>query len=194
MQTEKVKVIHGGVEFSVTAETILRNLLESLQQRPQAVKLTIPAIGEPWQGGIFAGLMRGADGGPDYFLIVSPPETHLEDVQWGSHGKEEPAISEWDGLANTKALVASEHDHPAAQKIAALREGGFDDWYLPAKRELSICYGNVPELFQKAWYWSSTQYSADSAWYQSFYGGTQGAIDKYYEFRAFAVRRVLSIQ
>lgn len=174
MQTEKVKVVHGGVEFAVAPETILRNLLESLQQRPQAVKLDVPAIGEPWQGGIFAGLMRGADGGPDYFLIVSPPETHLKDVQWGAQGKEEPeAVSEWDGMKNTRALVNSPNSHPAAEQIAAIREGGFDDWYLPARRELSIAYGNVPELFQKEWYWSSTQFSAGYAWCQNFSDGSQ---------------------
>lgn len=33
-----------------------------------------PRIGEPWpgQGGIYAGIMRGRDGGPDYHLIVGP--------------------------------------------------------------------------------------------------------------------------
>lgn len=46
------------------------------------------------------------------------------------------------------------------------------------------------EALETEWYWSSTQYSAIDAWYQSFVDGYQYVIDKNYEGRARAVRRL----
>ncbi len=42
---------------------------------------TIPAaIGEAFAGGIYAGISRGVDGGPDQHLVLLPGEA--EDVNW----------------------------------------------------------------------------------------------------------------
>jgi len=49
--------------------------------------------------------------------------------------------------------------------------------------------GNA-EAFEEAWYWSSTQYSASSAWYQYFYYGSQNGNNKSHEGRARAVRLI----
>ena len=46
------------------------------------------------------------------------------------------------------------------------------------------------EAFEEAWYWSSTQYSADGAWVQNFSNGCQGHDDKKYAGRARAVRLI----
>lgn len=155
--------------------------------------ITAPAIGQPWQGGIYAGLVRGIAGAPDYHLIVSDPASHFEDVEWGSYGeKEAGATCPFDGLANTLALLESGRSHPAAEKAAAVRDGGFEDWYLPARRELAIAYWNLPGIFASDWYWSSTQYSANNAWSQYFDDGYQSTGYKTSEFRAFAVRRFIN--
>ena len=45
------------------------------------------------------------------------------------------------------------------------------------------------EAFEQRWYWSSTQYSRNIAWYQDFDDGGQLCIVKHYEGRARAVRR-----
>ncbi|GAA5785101.1 Lcl domain-containing protein [Chitiniphilus shinanonensis] len=45
------------------------------------------------------------------------------------------------------------------------------------------------EAFEPAWYWASTQYSADTAWIQSFDGGSQYGVPKGSGCRARAVRR-----
>ncbi|HET9678962.1 MAG TPA: DUF1566 domain-containing protein, partial [Gammaproteobacteria bacterium] len=66
---------------------------------------------------------------------------------------------------------------------------GHSDLYLPARRENALLYTNLPELFEKCWHWSSTQYSADDAWGQGFGNGGQNGIHKYYECRVRAVRR-----
>lgn len=155
-----------------------------------------PAIGQLWaeQGGIYVGLMRGENGAPDYHLIVAAdPAGSIEAISWGSSGQEEPgATSSLDGLANTRALLDSPHDHPAAQWAAGLQIDGHHDFYLPARRELRLCWVNVPELFEEAWYWSSTQYSPYGAWFQYFVGGDQDNVHKGTEGRARAVRRVLT--
>jgi len=62
-------------------------------------------------------------------------------------------------------------DSPAKTTVEAFQEGG-------------------AEAFEDAWYWSSTQYSDDSAWGQTFYCGGQGYGSKSYEGRCRAVRLI----
>ena len=63
---------------------------------------------------------------------------------------------------------------------------------LPTRREQAILFGNVPQLFENAWYWSSEQYagSAEYAWRQFFSNGGQVDDPKASRCRARAVRRV----
>jgi hypothetical protein len=50
------------------------------------------------------------------------------------------------------------------------------------------------QAFEPEYYWTSTQYSADTAFYQDFDGGSQYYDVKYYALRARAVRRLLVIE
>ena len=143
----------------------------------------------------------GENGQPDYHLIVPTVDPHavveqaeIEEIKWGSTGKEETAAtSERDGLANTRALIASDNDHPAARWASNLELYGHRDWYLPARRELALCYATVPERFQKSgYYWSSSQYSANGAWARCFAYGYQLVDRKVHALRARAVRRFIS--
>ena len=145
-------------------EVIIQNFLDSVQRQPIELEVfasnNTPSIGEYWsgQGGIYAGLMRGENGAPDYHLIVpAGPEAYAQEITWGGNGKEEAgAKSTHDGAANTAALIASKHSHPAAKWAAQLTIDGHSDFYLPARRELRLCWINAPELFEDGWYWSST--------------------------------------
>ena len=153
-----------------------------------------PPVGKLWPGqGIYAGIMRGEKGLPDYHLFISgDPATAHAGIAWGASGQHEAgACSAFDGHANTAALVASKHDHPAAQWAAGLHADGHADWYLPSRRELRLLWVNVPELMAEGWHWSSTQYGARSAWGQDFAGGYQFYYGKAHEGRARAVRRFL---
>lgn len=160
--------------------------------------LTQPKIGEFWeeQGGIVAGLIRGENNSPDYWLIVpTDPAAYIKSIKWGGYGTEEPGADSYlDGLANTTALNNSEIKHPAAQWAASLSINGHSDLYLPSRGEIRVAWVNVPELFEDGYYWTSTQCSADDAFFQDFSGGGQSTLDKSYELAARAVRRVLVIQ
>ncbi|MBD9573770.1 DUF1566 domain-containing protein [Pseudomonas sp. PDM23] len=151
----------------------------------------VPAIGAEWpgQGGVYAGLMRGRDGHPDYHLIIAPAESDGE-LQWGGYGDKSTATSKWDGLANTKALI-EEGNHPAAEFAASVTIGDHNDFYLPAQAELMLAWANVPEAFSEGYHWSSSQYSANYAFYVDFSVGWTSCNDKSNVFRVRPVRRIL---
>ncbi|MBC2655515.1 DUF1566 domain-containing protein [Pseudomonas sp. MSSRFD41] len=133
----------------------------------------VPTLGSYWpgQGGYNAGLMRGENGSLDYYLIV-PLLTEQIRAEWGGYGEEcEGATSSGDGAANTKALLADSNEHPAAKLASEFTADGHSDFYLPARRELQVAEANVPELFEKAYHWSSTQYSANGAYTMGFGDG-----------------------
>ena len=81
---------------------------------------------------------------------------------------------------------AKEATFKQAQQFAA--DVGGD---LPTRREQSLLFANLPEQFEKDWYWSDTQHAGDSyyAWYQTFDDGYQNIIIKSAELFARAVRR-----
>jgi len=196
---KKITISVGDISISMPAQTILKNVLAELTGHPTpanaALATGIPAIGKEWpaQGGIFAGIMRGENGQPDYYLIVPANIANNPKLEYGGYGKETTNTNhEFDGLANTKALA--DGNHPAADWAANLNVNGFNDYYLPARRELSLCYANVPELFEKEWHWSSTQCSAGNAYVQGFSSGSQGSYHKEDDYRVRAVRRLSVIQ
>lgn len=195
---ERVRVEHDGCILEIPKARIMRDFAASFQpfELPLEVARTSkPRIGEYWvgQGGVYAGDMRGHGGAPDYALIVpTAAHAYLEAIAWGGQGKDEPgAQCEWDGLANTRALIASEHPHPAAQWASELEVDDHRDFYLGARREYRLAWVNAPELFSKKWHWTSTQYSASYAWNQLFDDGYQFYSDKGREGAVRPVRRVI---
>ncbi|WP_238738857.1 DUF1566 domain-containing protein [Pseudomonas putida] len=153
----------------------------------------VPSLGSYWpeQGGYNAGLVRGEDGSPDYYLIV-PVITEQMTAAWGGYEEEvEGASSASDGLANTRALLADSKEHPAAKLASDFTADGHSDFYLPARRELQLAEANVPELFEKAYHWSSSQRSAYNAYSVDFEGGWLSNDRKSYEFLVRPVRRFI---
>ena len=122
-----------------------------------------PRIGEAWleQGGIYAGLVRGADGQPDHHLILA--EAKPEAMAW-------QAAVDW---------------------AATVEVDGHKDFTLPTRRESALLFANLQDKFEPKWHWTSEQYSRNYAWIQDFDDGSQGSIVKYYEGRARAVRRFI---
>lgn len=103
-----------------------------------------PAIGEPYEGGYYAGLIQV--GAVTYALIVAPKTggqspTVLQYGNYDSYPFIDPdAYSTNDGWTNTNRLTATEY--AAAKFCRDLVLNGYDDWYLPASDELEILYRN----------------------------------------------------
>lgn len=184
----------GDLMISSPDESVVLKLAAlAISVKPIDSVGSIPAIGEYWpgQGGVNAGLMRGENGQPDYWLIVPTDESlQGKELAYGGYQKDEPeAASRRDGSANT--LHLAQGSHPAAAWCSGLTVEGHSDLYLPAIDELALCMANVSELFEKAWHWSSTQRSANIAFVQHFVGGGQDNYVKNGELRVRPVRRFI---
>lgn len=115
------------------------------------------------EGGVFAGVMRGENGQPDYLLIV--------------HAEQSPAKPWQQQLDWAKGLQADGHQ----------------DFRLPTRREMLVLYANAKDLFEDAWYWTSESNASlpSDAWLQDFGDGYQGYGLKGFSYRARAVRSVI---
>lgn len=98
--------------------------------------IALPDIGDPFEGGFFAGLYT--DNGETYALVIAPKSAEIE-AQWKtSQTTTSGTDSVIDGLANSNAM--NNTTHPAAKYCRDYRGGGFDDWFLPAQNQLEIAY------------------------------------------------------
>jgi len=102
------------------------------------------------------------------------------------------------GLKNSEAIVSQGNDETtAAGKARAYSGGSKNDWYLPTTAELNLLcqwshgvtssvttacsggtnnsstYGAGSARFNDGVYWSSSEFDANWAWYQSFIDGSQ---------------------
>jgi len=171
---------------SLTPEQYTQALLANLQAgaRPRANRY---ALGEyvPGQGGHFVGDIRGNDG-VTYGLIAAKTQGDRT-AKWGPDGSL-GSLSDWDGLSNTNSL-RSNGGYQAARLAAEYEADGRGDFYLPAQRELVIARANVPYLFEKAYYWTSTPFGSDYAWVVGFELGHVGFSARGFEFRFRPFRR-----
>ena len=133
--------------------------------------LALPAIGDAFEGGFYAGLIsHTADGVATHALIVAPRATGASgtsytlttNYQWKTEQTTTTGTtSPFDGAANTAAMVtAGIDDHPAAKFCVDLSIGGYSDWYLPARFELDIAYYNLkPTTASNSTSWGINDYS-----------------------------------
>lgn len=194
---EQVSTKIGDLTISAPKALLVEALLQQAFASSKAVAkvepdiANVPEIGDRWigQGGYYVGVIRGRDGLPSHHVVVAPPDSDGADLEWGGRGTDIPdARSGWNGRANTVALINSSGPHPAAKHAAGYSCEGHNDYHLGSHAEMGIAWANAPELFEKAWYWTSSQYSADVAWDQSFGDGLQGNVGKYSEGRVRPVR------
>ena len=183
----------GDLMISSPDEAVVLKLATlAITAAPAIAASGIPAIGEYWpgEGGVNGGLFPGGD--KPYYLIVPTGSDAEATHEWGGYGEElGGAKSPWDGQANTAYLASSnrEHDHPAAQFCAAFERDGHKDFYLMARREASFLEITVPDVFTQAYHWTSTQRSADGAYFLDFEVGWLGGNVKDFERLARPVRR-----
>jgi hypothetical protein len=153
--------------------------------------ITPPAPLTTWQGqgGIYIGIKATPDG-KAYHVVAAIGTHELEDQQWGEYGQRISGTDSYhDGRANTEAMAAA--GCQVAQKVLALDIDGHTDWALPSQADGHLLAANAKHLMrQDECYWLSTQYSANNAWYQSFYDGGQNISSKDCELRAVPVRSI----
>ncbi|QLL11730.1 DUF1566 domain-containing protein [Pseudomonas chlororaphis] len=149
-----------------------------------------PAIGDIWpgQGGIYGGLRQYPEGLCHVIFAAEDVGRHA----YGDYGVSTKATSRTDGRANTAILIARKGKHPAAIAAVAYTADGHADFYLPAIGELHHVWQYAPESFATNWYYiSSSQYSADIAYYMDFGVGWLFYGVKLYERVVRPVRRFL---
>jgi len=110
------------------------------------------------------------------------------------------ATSDFDGASNTTAIIVNQGAGTYAAQICAnysTANTSAGDWYLPSIDELNKIYNAKYEInkalntnsFTRDSYWSSTEYTSNSAWKYKFYYGYSNRSSKDL-FNGFGVRAV----
>jgi len=143
-------------------------------------------IGSNYEGGIIFYI----DGTGQHGLISATSDQSIG--KWGCYGNAIGGTSTaiGAGQANTTAIVNGCSTAGIAARICNdLVLNGYNDWFLPSKDELNQLYlqKTVVGGFAGSYYWSSSEYNADYAWFQIFSSGTQ---DGFYKGNDTGVRAV----
>jgi len=111
-----------------------------------SITTAIPDIGAAFGGGFFAGQI-GTSSVATHNLIVGPVATAINtSLKWkNARTTTAGSDSTTDGAQNTADMVADGNStvYPCAHFCNNLSTGGQTDWYMPAARELEICYFNL---------------------------------------------------
>lgn len=164
-------------------------------------------IGELFGGGIVAAVWK--ENGVEHGLIASLSDLS-EGIIWSNvdttliGANAQNAIN---GQINTVAIVGQTGAVSSAAGLCdAYTAGGFSDWYLPSKFEMSQLYNSaLPinvvleadgdkttigfEFINNPYYWTSTEYFNVKSWLQNFFIGTTYNDFKNVPYRVRAVRR-----
>lgn len=134
----------------------------------------VPALGQPLEDGtLIARYWRGND---EIALIAMGADAEL-DGEWGEYGQD-VATTHGDGYSNTLAMA--EAGSEIAKQVLEL------DTHIPSAFEAHALMvaketGLITDLREDRRYWTSSQSSADFAYFMDFGAGWQGYGDKGYE-------------
>ena len=145
---------------------------------------------------ISAGYFPKADGS-----YTGSPKLNVEYWNWKNFGKNVVALSDFDGAGNTEILVAQlgSVDNSIGKSVLEFRMNidvneGYTDWFAPSSGQLGFIALKVAQIeailtkipgaetfYRENYtdYWSSTEASADKAWYFGFFDGGMNKAYKY---------------
>jgi len=118
------------------------------------------------------------------YLEAAPASTEWTGKEWGSYGTliGGTGTGIGSGQSNTTTIVSWLNSHSetdkAAQLCNALTKGGYSDWFLPSKDELTLMYENLHLKGVGGFayasdacnaYWSSSEDWARAAWIHYFF-------------------------
>jgi hypothetical protein len=119
-------------------------------------------IGQVYEGGYYAGTITYeaeawlGGGTPTYNLVMAPKASGEASTirQYktsatcdGAESNQTSAQSSWNGYHNTyNSVIGTSSSHPAANYCQGLSIGGYTDWYLAARFEANLAFGNLRQL------------------------------------------------
>lgn len=139
-----------------------------------------PKVGDAYQGGIIGYIMMPGDAGYDPNVqhgLIAAVSDQSPGIKWHNlidtvTGATGTVLGT--GLANTNAIIANQGAtavNYAAGLARAYAGGGYTDWYLPSKDELTKLYLNktlIGGFGYPPLYWSSSEFSLEYVWLRGF--------------------------
>lgn len=197
--TASVSGLSSGTEYYLRAyATNGQGTYYGNEVRFTTVQPTL-ALGQHYKGGTIAYFLKSGDPGYSatikHGLIVNPTDTWY--AEWGCFtviGNTLPGFGQ--GLTNTQHIIAGPActSEVAAHEVDLSTYGGYTDWYLPSKEELSRIWHNWDigllgaDLFVNSNYWTSTEYNNQQAYIIVFETGLAEPFFKYNSENICAVR------